>query len=103
MVGRRKRHTAHGERTTRRATPAITARPVAVRNGLNPPTASFVSGTENENITTPANAQARPSRRTEAGAAAAAVVVACIGQSVATGLPSAAGDRCAILHGSVGV
>ena len=40
-------------------------------------------GTENENISTPANAQTSPSRRTEAGAATAAVVVASIRQSVA--------------------
>ena len=42
--------------------PAITALPVAVRNGLNPPTATLVSGTENENSSTPRKAQASPFR-----------------------------------------
>ena len=41
--------------------PAIKARPVAVKSGLNPPTATFVSGTENENMSTPAKAHSRPS------------------------------------------
>src|SRR6185312_1894006 len=66
-------------------TPAMTARPVAVRYGLKPPTASLVSGTENENISTPANAHARPSRRTETGATAPGVVAASTAESVPTG------------------
>ena len=73
----------------------MTARPVAVRNGLNPPTASFVSGTENENMSTPAKAQASPSRRTEAGAMPAAVVVASIGESVASDLARPSRMLCA--------
>ena len=43
-------------------TPAITARPVAVRNGLNPPTATLVSGTEKEKSSTPRKAQDSPRR-----------------------------------------
>jgi hypothetical protein len=33
-----------------------------VSSGLNPPTASFVNGTENENSSTPRNDHARPCR-----------------------------------------
>jgi len=52
-------------------TPAMTARPIAVKNGLNPPTATLVIGTENEKSRTPRNAHANPVRtealRCEAG------------------------------------
>jgi len=40
----------------------MTARPIAVKNGLKPPTATFVIGTENEKSSTPTNAQTSPAR-----------------------------------------
>ena len=48
--------------STRARAPAMTARPMAVRNGLKPPTATFVIGTENENSSTPTNAHTSPAR-----------------------------------------
>jgi len=43
-------------------TPAMTARPIAVKKGLKPPTATFVIGTENEKSRTPTKAHSRPWR-----------------------------------------
>ena len=63
VLARRQRHAPRSTSRTAASTPAITARPVAVRNGSNPPTATFVSGTENEKMRTPRSAHANPSRR----------------------------------------
>jgi len=65
----------------------MTARPVAVRNGSNPPTATLVIGTEKENSSTPTNAHTRPARTRSSVAAPAASL------ATAASLGASAGGR----------
>ena len=63
--------------TTTASVPAITARPMAVKNGLKPPTATLVRGREKEKSRTPSMAHRSPARTMRAEASGASVVLTC--------------------------